>query len=1758
MDSYIWTPLRKGRYGIVVQRFEPSELNSAATLSAEEKNRILPLELSDKVFVFEQCGLWYRGCVFSYEASHITQQRCGIFPAGFILLQGKKRPLSGPKLEALRDEEGENLVASNEKKRLLSVKQQVSRSFSDLQSPSANPKDQTPVFVLPCFVPHETTSGAKEPLVDEISYTLREWNESARSFLQKQDYTSFRVVREHIQLLFKWRKMIIMDTGTGIHSLEKLRRDIMLKTLFGNLHQALEYYVVHDTITMCIADECKLSIPSMYKQHLKLTRVKEGLASQELMSLITYCPETLEAELEADNRLFQVFFEFKASMASICKPGEFADMRFSCYSSQENKFITEEYSVELDENGFFRDQKKLGRQRTIFTDIFPKEVPHLFLVCRIIRNSPQPLGKSAIEGHTRYPYGWGIMKIDESTRKDKTLTMPIYQSTGDSTFSDIPELAVHNGDLSGKARFNNDVISLSCHVISGDPDEREKAEKTTNQVASTFRLNSTEVLRLFDNRNSLTVTIIAGEFQPSRKSSGKCVEVCAQILGISGELIRDCIYPSATQPAASSYRTATFQYSASVRWFETFRLELPLEKFHTWNILFTLRYVGQAEKSDTPFAFGFMPLTGQLKIVLSDKVHSLNLYKYDPQLFKSALYLRLPPFSEMGGTAASESFGDLKTSLLKDTLQVRTQLYSSTITQNSALYQLLGWRDYLTSDDKHVVSLLNAIPLIGEFELIKFQVAILDSLFSILSHPRNKSGVFDSPLFSSMVYVLNLITDRRFKTFLPTLQAYITDHIFGTSISKKLSKALCSKLTEVSSTESSRLIRDTLKIWEYIMDIIIHSWSIDDKSKSKGDLQDEVEVIIRVILELFHKREPTYIFGSQVIAMQRFSFVLEKCIHVYNDEGFIKLLGYCFNQFEDLQDKLLSVAYHLMKNMALIIFKNYPRLRTPYIKLLTKWLGRNFEFLMFPTNSTFSKTITSNAISLISLLIENQHNFINAGGDEARGLNLDLASLIPNVILSLNCTTHNDREKSIDHQDGSTFTLLPSILGGSNSSVNLLTEQNTLLNQNSTSIQDGDTTSGLIGILNLMSESEINDYFLQYFEASGEPSSVVLLSDLLRALESILERKVFPRSWLNINMCVLKVAFKTVKVIVEFSLKHLSCGSSDEKIWSCCFSFLMKILSHEDLQVEMFQPQKLYVAHQIKLDFRDEASRFLLSTWSAANMETLYRTNSVELGQLLGSLLILCMVGHKGTRKAGLAILIDIMNLESELHANLNRIQVTWIDTLEKIIVSEESMKQEHPRKFLQELEHFVAIKGNQATQSLAPQMIRTFTEFVELLFDLKSLPDGEEYADDRVLKTLKLLNFFLMIDRTHIYIKYVHQLADFHAKRDRKVEAAFALKLHADLLDWSCEETLDRITDPSFPEQSSFERKRNLYLKIISLFDEGKAWEIAIPMCKELATMYEFITCEYNRLAIILELQASFFRNIIKKERYTCEYFRVGYFGKGFPASKRNKQLIHRGYELEKISSFCERMQKKHPAALILNSNEPPSDSILNSNLQYLQITTVSPEPSPDHPILSSRKNIPEFVRSYYEFNNVNKFSFLRPIKIPGKEPTTSVDIWVEKTILVTEISFPSVLGCSEVILTDRKQLSPIENALLTMERKNKELVSLEKKFGAFTSGDKVNCNPLSMALSGACDAPVNGGLPMYRQAFLSLESPNESPDHTAHVSQLRQCIREQARKHDPLILKLTEPALSLGSNHFSTHWRSWKISLAVHETATRYYCWM
>ncbi|KAI7940929.1 hypothetical protein MJO28_013214 [Puccinia striiformis f. sp. tritici] len=355
-------------------------------------------------------------------------------------------------------------------------------------------------------------------------------------------------------------------------------------------------------------------------------------------------------------------------------------------------------------------------------------------------------------------------------------------------------------------------------------------------------------------------------------------------------------------------------------------------------------------------------------------------------------------------------------------------------------------------------------------------------------------------------------------------------------------------------------------------------------------------------------------------------------------------------------------------------------------------------------------------------------------------------------------------------------------------------------------------------------------------------------------------------------------------------------------------------------------------------------------------------------------------------------------------------------------------------------------------------------SQFLDLLLSIRNLPPGDEFIDNRVIGTLKLMLFIRNIGRSGIYIHYVHKLVNFHAAHGNFVEAGLPLRLHADSHEWDLNSIVEPMPELSLPKQTVFARKETLYFRILDFLSKGKAWESGIQICKELQEQYEHVTFDYKRLSEVLAHQSSLFLKIVKTDRYFSEYFRVAFYGQGFPPSVQNCQFVYRGYEWEKYAAFCDRMHNKHPNAQIFQSQSVSTNELEYAEGQYLQITRAIAEPDRTT-VVFKNPEVSSSVVSYYEHNATNTFSHSKPFNKDNVDISDTVRMWVEKTFLLCKDVSPTVLERSEILEIRVLEISAIENAIMIAEQKTREL---------------------------EIDTPAKTGIPAFRNGSVLLPSYN------------------------------------------------------------------
>uniref|UniRef100_A0A8V0XT84 DOCKER domain-containing protein n=1 Tax=Gallus gallus TaxID=9031 RepID=A0A8V0XT84_CHICK len=562
--------------------------------------------------------------------------------------------------------------------------------------------------------------------------------------------------------------------------------------------------------------------------------------------------------------------------------------------------------------------------------------------------------------------------------------------------------------------------------------------------------------------------------------------------------------------------------------------------------------------------------------------------------------------------------------------------------------------------------------------------------------------------------------------------------------------------------------------------------------------------------------------------------------------------------------------------------------------------------------------------------------------------------------------------------------------------------------------------------------------------------------------------------------------------------KFLSSSSFELQLWNNYFHLAVAFLTQDSLQLENFSQAKRTAILAKYGDMRAKIGAAIRDMWYNLGH------HKIEfIPGMVGPILEMTLVPELELRKSTIPIFFDMMLCEYQLTASFSRFED---EILRKLDSEVEGGRGDEQYKQLFESILLSCCRAHPELSRPGESFVALVTGLLERLLDYRAVMNDENKTYSMSC-TVNLLNFYKEIDRQAMYIRYLYKLKDLHISYENYTEGAYTLLLHARLLKWSDEANtapMQGLHSPSLHTQRQL--KEALYNQIVNYFDQGKMWEEAIHICKELAEQYESEIFDYEMLSEIL-VKAKFYEKILKVLRPSPDYFAVGYYGQGFPTFLRNKVFIYRGKEYERREDFEMRLLSPFPNAEKLQTTSPPGPDITQSPGQYIQCFTVQPVEEPR--IRLRDRSIPEQITNFYKANHVQKFSYSRPFKKGPKDPDNEfANMWIERTTFVTAYPLPGILRWFAVTSTTTTVISPLENAIETMMKTNEKILS---EINRHQNDPSLPINPLSMLLNGIVDPAVMGGFAKYETAFFQEPYLEEHPEDQGNIERLKDLIAWQ-----------------------------------------------
>ncbi|KMZ05390.1 dedicator of cytokinesis protein 1 isoform X1 [Drosophila simulans] len=1571
-------------------------------------------------------------------------------------------------------------------------------------------------------------------IVEEITKVLLEWGSIAKDYFLTTN-PSFPKIRRKMNELNNNRAALI----SGNLPLDEVRKVKLLATNqidTGNKLLGLDMVVRDESGD--ILDTNAICTTELYEQHMHAVQRIDKANRLSSERGTTRTPNKY-----SHNILLHV-------NAFVCKFQEDSDLLFTLFDGETHKPISENYVVKWSRTGIARDIDQIDNNRVLFTDLSKSDlaIAKMYLVCYAIRIGSMEFKDSAESKRTSMSIANSM--LNASSRKASQLSV---SSSGSSSSNgeyiirrpfgvackdltpfinksddfrgniDLPFIMCEKETLDGTLRkliANKDIgkidskMAVTIEVLRGDikqiKEEFPRLMHTNVPVAR--KMGFPEVILPGDVRNDLYLTICSGEFARIAKTSEKNVEVSVCVANEQGYLMPGVLSIGAGHQPIDEYKSVVYYHDDKPKWQETFKIHVPIEDFKQCHLRFVLKHRSsneQKDRTEKPFGLAYVRLMQANGTTITQGQHILAVYKIDHKKYDKTVancYLELPAtVAELQG--AKPSIGGL-TLLPKDQLSIGVNLCSTKLTQSVSLLGLLNWSAHKETLEQS----LNALSTVPGEEVVKFLQDILDALFNILvenDHPEK----YDQLVFMSIIHLIETVSDLKYQHFLTVLDVYINESFSFTLAYTKLMDVLQKNISEaISPKEKSadgndleesaevRRLYKTTRYLHYVMKFVIRSRVLYAEMNCNTDYVDfatRLQELLRMFIDMIGC--PSNLLKSEGALLKNLHIIATDLMQVFDQVRLSVSIVEILEKFPPR--RLTQSKMGCIKDFVETKLFTLPKCRAILLPVFCKHIKDHLESKEEGDSKTDIWQQEKN-LSKAAKVLGQKKSQLHTCDTTANKKIAECINIMNNILKLLFRSdvgsTHNDIRDIM-------IILFRTVMKAAHA----LDRDTGLV---------GKFFAIMLGILQRM-DAQHYEYFVRDLHQRGELKHFVI--EILLVFEELVsphQKAVFPRDWMDMIMHQNTVILGALKHLTVVITDYFLCPF-EKQIWSNFFQCSIAFLVQSPLQLNDFNDNKRQIVFARYRDIRKDTAMEIRKMWFQLGQ---HKPKFVP--QLVEPILEMSMIPEKELRQETIPIFFDMMQceyyssrLEHESYGdtkfnnahhkgNFSDFKTAMIEKLDILIGAG---KGDAEYKHLFETIMLERCAAHNTLNVDGTAFVQMVTRLMDKLLEYRFIIQDES-KENRMACTFSLLQFYSEVDLKEMYIRYVNKLCALHMEFENYTEAAFTLKLHTELLRWTDTELSHQLRSYRHNNcRTHRQLKEALYFEIMEYFDKGKQWECAIDMCRVLARQYEEEIFDYLKLAELLNRMALFYEKIIKELRHNSEYFRVCFYGRGFPRFLQNRVYIFRGKEYERHSDFCARMLVQHPQAELMQTLEAPGEDITNSDGQYIQVNKVEPIMGQAFNKFNDKIINNEIVK-YFTANNVQKFQFSRPFRdsTNGGDRDDVRNLWLERTELRISYPLPGILRWFPVVETNTFKISPLERAVEIMKDTNRDirqLVILHK------SDETLHINPLSMKLNGIVDPAVMGGFAKYEEAFLTEDYLEQNPDDKELVEELKELIANQ-----------------------------------------------
>lgn len=412
----------------------------------------------------------------------------------------------------------------------------------------------------------------------------------------------------------------------------------------------------------------------------------------------------------------------------------------------------------------------------------------------------------------------------------------------------------------------------------------------------------------------------------------------------------------------------------------------------------------------------------------------------------------------------------------------------------------------------------------------------------------------------------------------------------------------------------------------------------------------------------------------------------------------------------------------------------------------------------------------------------------------------------------------------------------------------------------------GNLVAIMLAIFRNMSENHYKMY-VNHFNTRFDLQD--FLNEILLVFKELVSKPVFPNDWLDMTMHQNTVILQSLRHFSRIIREHFQ-DPFELQVWSDFFHCSIAFLIQPALQLDQFTNNKRSMILDRYCDIRRGTAKEICNMWF-----NLGEHKMMFVPSMVGSFLEMSMIPETQLRRDTIPIFFDMMQCEyvsskylegfGDTKRNTSHMKGNFHDfekeMIEKLDILVEGGRGDHEYKDL-----FNEIMMNLCCKHIALRhegtiFVMMATKLMERLLEYRFLINDES-KENRMSCTVSLLQYYSEVNRKEMYIRYVNKLCDLHMEFENYPEAAFTLKLHSKLLLWNDTQLSPLLKSCRHPHCMTHRHlKEELYKEIIKFLDEGKMWESALEICKELAQQYEYETYDYIGLSQLHIQISQFYR---------------------------------------------------------------------------------------------------------------------------------------------------------------------------------------------------------------------------------------------------------------------------------------------------------